>query len=118
MPRSDYSARVREKDARAGAFVRLLTAGELVKQQSFLGISALSFPRPGGASENTTWPFWQALVQHLHRVRYIERGEPDAPRTVICVHGILLKSSLYFLYCPVSRATIARTAESCLPVLI
>ena len=69
-----------------------------MKQQSFLGISALSFPRPprpGGASENTArpfGPFWQALVptdSYLHRVRYIERGEPDAPRTVICVHGIL-----------------------------
>ena len=60
-----------------------------MQQQSFLGISALSFPRPSGASEDNTRPFWQALVQHFHRVRYIERGEPDAPRTVICVHGLL-----------------------------
>lgn len=63
-----------------------------MKQQAFLAISSLSFPRPGSVSENTTRPFWQALVQHFHRVRYIDRGEPDASRTVICVHGLLRNS--------------------------
>lgn len=58
-----------------------------MQQQSFFSLAALSFPRPGGPSEDPTKPFWQALVQHTHRVRYLERGEPEAPRTVVCVHG-------------------------------
>ena len=59
-----------------------------MKRKSFLGISARSYPRQG-LPENNARPCWQAAVQNFHRVHYIERGEPDAPRTVICVHGIL-----------------------------
>ena len=63
-----------------------------MQQQSFIGISALSFPRPDGAAEDAARPLWQAFVQHFHRVRYIERGEPGAPKTVVCVHGLLRNS--------------------------
>jgi len=33
-------------------------------------------------------PFWPPLVQNYHRVSYIERGEADSPRTIVCVHGL------------------------------
>lgn len=60
---------------------------------SFLSLSAMSAlalrpqppePMPEGWTAPALWP---ALVRDYHRVTYIERGERDAPRTIICAHG-------------------------------
>ncbi len=62
-----------------------------MRQRSFLSLSAMSreYPMPNPPPEG--WqkpPFWAPLVQNYHRVSYLECGEIDAPRTIVCVHGL------------------------------
>jgi len=57
---------------------------------SFLSLSAMSYeyperhPTPEGREEPR---FWSARVKDYHRVSYVERGDKDSSRTIICVHG-------------------------------
>jgi pimeloyl-ACP methyl ester carboxylesterase len=66
-----------------------------MRSQTFLSLSAMSSlsTKPHSTAEGQGEPScWPALVQGFHSLSYIEWGELDASRTVVCVHGFTRNS--------------------------